>query len=213
MPGPWIDLSIPVRNGMVHWPGDPEFHIERVKDFRAGDDLTLSHIDLCVHTGTHMDAPLHFLRDGQTIDQLPLDATVGEARVVEIRDAESVKVRDLEEAQIRPGERILFKTANSARRWRSDEFQKDFVYISQEAARFLAEAGVGSIGVDYLSVGGFSKDGPETHRALLGAGIWVIEGLNLDPLHEGVWDFVCLPLKLIGAEGAPARAIARSLAD
>ncbi len=206
---PWIDLSVPVHNGMVHWPGDPAYRIDRMKDFARGDELVLSHIDLGVHTGTHMDAPLHFVRDAMTIDQIPLDATVGEARVIEIHDPESVKRAELEAQQIQAGERILLKTGNSAKRWSTSEFQKDFVYISHQAAQFLVEAGIRSVGVDYLSVGGFYKDGPETHRALLGASIWIIEGLNLSALHAGRYELICLPLKLVGAEGAPARAIAR----
>jgi arylformamidase len=207
----WIDLSVPVRKDMVHWPGDPEYQIERVRDYARGDDLVLSHISLGVHTGTHMDAPLHFVRGGDTIDHIPLDATVGEARVVEIHDQESVKAGELRDAGIRRGERILLKTGNSAGRWGTDEFQKNFVYIAHEGAEYLASVGIRSVGVDYLSVGGFFKDGPETHRALLGAGIWVIEGLNLAPLEAGKYELVCLPLKLVGAEGAPARAIARPL--
>jgi arylformamidase len=205
----WLDLSVPVRNGMVHWPGDPEFHINRVHDYANGDGLVLSHIDLGVHTGTHMDAPLHFVPGGATIDQIPLDATVGPARVIEIADPESVKPAELEAANIQPGERILLKTANSNSRWNTDEFQKDFVYISREGAAYLASIPIRAVGVDYLSVGGFYKDGPETHRALLGAGVWVMEGLNLAALTAGPHDLICLPLKLMGAEGAPARAIAR----
>jgi arylformamidase len=207
----WLDLSVPVRNGMVHWPGDPEFHIDRVRDYANGDNLVLSHIDLGVHTGTHMDAPLHFVPGGATIDQIPLDATVGLARVIEISDPESVKPAELVAANIQPGERILLKTANSNGRWNTPEFQKDFVYISREAAAYLASIPIRAVGVDYLSVGGFYKDGPETHRALLGAGIWVMEGLNLAALNAGSYELVCLPLKLMGAEGAPARAIARAV--
>ena len=209
MPQPWIDLSVPVRNGMVHWPGDPEYHINRTMDYSKGDGLVLSHIDLGVHTGTHMDAPLHFVPGGPTIDTIPLDATVGDARLIEIHDTESVKPAELENAGIQESERILLKTVNSAGPWNSDEFKRDFVYISREAAAFLADRKIRAVGVDYLSVGGFYKDGPETHRALLGAGVWVIEGLNLAALHPGPLELICLPLKLVNAEGAPARAIAR----
>ncbi len=209
MPSPWIDLSVPIRNGMVHWPGDPEFHIDRVKDYSAGDALVLSHIDLGVHTGTHMDAPLHFVPGGKTIDQIPLDATVGIARVIEISDPACVTAAELEAARPQAGERLLLKTTNSAGRWNTDTFDENFVYISREAAECLVAARVRSVGVDYLSVGGFFKDGKETHSALLGAGVWIIEGLNLAPLYSGAWDLICLPLKLMGAEGAPARAIAR----
>ena len=209
MPNNWIDISVAVRNGMVHWPGDPDFHIERATDQEKGDTATVSRMALGVHTGTHMDAPLHFIRNARSIDTMPLDATVGPARVIPIRDTKSIKRGELTEHSISAGERILFKTANSGQAWKSDQFDEDFVFISQDAARFLAECGVRTVGVDYLSVGGFREDGLETHQALLGAGIWIIEGLNLDGVDPGQYELVCLPLKLIGAEGSPARAILR----
>jgi arylformamidase len=207
----WIDVSVPVRNGMVHWPGDPPFHIERLSDQEKGDVATVSRMTLGVHTGTHMDAPVHFIRKAPSIDTIPLDATVGPARVIAIRDTKSIKREELKTQSIRAGERILFRTANSERVWKSDDFHKDFVYISQDAARYLAECGVRSVGVDYLSVGGFHEDGLETHEALLGAGIWVIEGLNLTAVGPGDYELVCLPLRLVGSDGSPARAILRKI--
>jgi arylformamidase len=205
----WQDISVPVRNGMVHWPGDPDFHIERATDQEKGDVATVSRMALGVHTGTHMDAPLHFIRSARSIDTMPLDATVGPARVVPIRDRKSIKRQELVGQGITAGERILFKTTNSDHSWGSDQFDEAFVFISQDGARYLAECGVRTVGVDYLSVGGFREDGPETHEALLGAGIWIIEGLNLRGVDPGSYDLVCLPLKLMGAEGSPARAILR----
>lgn len=196
---------------MVHWPGDPPFHIERAGDQEKGDTATVSKMTLGVHTGTHMDAPLHFIRKAQTIDQMPLDATVGRARVIEIRDTKSIKREELAGHLISSGERILFKTANSDHAWTSDEFDEDFVFISRDAALYLAQCGVLCVGVDYLSVGGFREDGPETHHALLEAGVWIIEGLNLSGVEPGEYELTCLPLKLAGAEGAPARAILRSI--
>lgn len=194
---------------MVHWPGDPDFHIERATDQDKGDVATVSRMSLGVHTGTHMDAPLHFIRNARSIDTMPLDATVGPARVIGIRDEQSITREELIGHGIRAGERILFKTANSAHVWKSDQFDENFVFISQDAARYLAECGVRMVGVDYLSVGGFRQDGPETHEALLGAGIWIIEGLNLDSVQPGEYELICLPLRLTGAEGSPARAILR----
>lgn len=196
---------------MVHWPGDPAFHIERAEDQARGDTATVSKMTLGVHTGTHMDAPLHYIQKGTTIDEIPLDTCVGRARVIRIRDSNSIKTGELEEHLITSGERILFKTANSDHVWSTDKFYEDFVYIAQDAARYLAQNGVRCVGVDYLSVGGFRKDGTETHLALLQAGVWIIEGLNLSGVEPGEYELVCLPLKLIGAEGAPARAVLRSL--
>jgi len=209
MPEGWIDISVPVRSGMVHWPNDPEVEIKRLLNIERGDVCNASHMSMSVHTGTHMDAPLHFVAGGTSIDQMPLDATVGPARVIEITDKESIKADDVRRSKLKADERVLFKTRNSRRAWEGEPFDEDFVYISQEAARLLADSKVRTVGVDYLSVGGYKKDGVETHVALLGAGIWIIEGLNLAKVEPGLYDLVCLPLKLAGSDGAPARALLR----
>ena len=205
----WIDASVPLRSGMVRWPGNPPVEIERTLDMERGDVANVSNISLGSHTGTHMDAPLHFVRNGEGMDRMPLDATVGRARVIEIRDPVSVKPEELDSHGIGRGERILFKTRNSARRWWTQDFMEDFVYVSEGAALYLAERGVRTVGVDYLSVGGFHEDGVETHEALLGAGIWVIEGLDLSGVEPGEHELICLPLKVEDGDGAPARAILR----
>lgn len=205
----WIDISVPIHTGMVHWPDNPPVHIERMLDMDRGDVCNVSTIAMGSHTGTHMDAPLHFLQTGKGIAEMPLDATFGPTRVIEIRDPESIKPDELRPHAIRRGERVLFKTQNSIRCWKTDGFVEDFVYISQEAARYLAELGVRTVGVDYLSVGGYSKDGVETHQALLKAGIWIIEGLDLSQVEPGTYELICLPLKVARGDGAPARAIIR----
>ena len=208
---PWIDISLPVRNAMVHWPGDPPFRIKRVQDLDNGDSHTLSQISMGSHTGTHMDAPLHFVKNGTSIDRLPLGTTIGRARVIEIQDTESIKPHELSGHGIRRGERILFKTQNSSRAWQMDTFIEDFVFISNQAAHFLVRRGVRVIGIDYLSVGGFKRAGSKVHRTLLQAGIWIIEGLDLSLVSPGRYDLICLPLKLEQADGAPARAILRTV--
>lgn len=205
----WIDVSAPLRTGMVHWPDNPPVSIERMLDIERGDVANVSKLSMGAHTGTHMDAPLHFFRMGKGIDTMPLTATIGRARVLEIRDPESIKPEELSPHRIQRGERVLFKTRNSARCWQTDDFVEDFVYISQEAARYLAAQQVQTVGVDYLSVGGFFKDGVETHYALLEAGIWIIEGLNLSNVVPGIYELICLPLKIEGSDGAPSRAILR----
>ena len=131
--------------------------------------------------------------------------------MIEIGDTESIKPGELRPHGILRGERVLFKTQNSTRCWKSDGFVEDFVYISQEAARYLAELHVRTVGMDYLSVGGYVTDGVETHQALLGAGIWVIEGLDLSQVQPGTYDLICLPIKLAKGDGAPARAIVRKV--
>ena len=207
----WIDVSVPLRSGMVHWPDNPPVRIERMLDIDRGDVANVSKISMGSHTGTHMDAPLHFVGEGKGLDEMPLDATIGRSRVIEIKDPESVKRCDLRRHGIRGGERILFRTRNSTRAWQTNAFVEDFVYISQEAARYLAAWGVRTVGIDYLSVGGFLRDGVETHRALLEAGIWVIEGLDLLRVEPGEYELVCLPLKVERGDGAPARAILKEI--
>ena len=207
----WIDISVRLRSGMVHWPDNPPVRIERMLDMEHGDVANVSKISMGSHTGTHMDAPLHFVREGEGIDEMPLTAAMGRARVIEIHDPESVKPDDLDPHGIRRGERILLKTQNSARDWPSADFIEDFVYVSQEAARYLAAREIQTIGIDYLSVGGFHRDGVETHEALLNAGIWVIEGLDLSQVESGEYELICLPIKVERSDGAPARAILRAI--
>src|SRR2546426_8592113 len=189
----WIDVSVPLRTGMVHWPDNPPVTIERTLDIERGDVANVSRLSMGAHTGTHMDAPLHFFQKGKSIHMMPLSVGMGQARVIEIRDPESIKPEELRPHQIQCGERILFKTSNSARCWQTDDFVEDFVYISQEAARYLAAKQVQLVGIDYLSVGGFFKDGVETHHALLDADIWLIEGLNLSEVEPGIVELICLP--------------------
>lgn len=205
----WFDISVPLRSGMVHWPDNPPVRIEWMLDMECGDVANVLTLSLGSHTGTHMDAPIHFVPGGMGMDRMPLDATVGRARVIEIQDLVSIKPDELDPHGIGHGERVLFKTRNSARRWWVEEFVEDFVYVSQEAARYLADRGVRTVGVDYLSVGGFWKDGVETHQALLGAGTWIIEGLYLSGVEPGQYELICLPLKVKDGDGAPARAILR----
>jgi arylformamidase len=210
---PWIDISIPLRNGCVNWPGDAPFQLTRVADMRRdGTEYNLSKIATSVHMGTHMDAPLHFVDGGATMESMPLDATLGPARVIEIAHAEKITVEELEPHNIQPGERILFKTRNSARQWKTDEFLTDYVYIPWTVAHYLVERGVRTIGIDALSVGGFEADeGPECHRVLLRAGVWIIEWLDLSEVEPGDYELACLPLKIVGCEGAPARAALRKI--
>jgi arylformamidase len=209
---PWIDVTVPVRDGMPHWPGDPPITLVRTKDVARGDPATVSHLSLGVHSGTHVDAPVHFLADGSGIDAVPLEALLGEARVVAIRDARSIGVAELRSLQPRPGERLLFKTQNSARCWKTDRFVPDFVYLSLEGARFLAEGRaedrVRTVGIDYLSIAGMDEGVP-THLALLREGICIIEGLDLSAVEPGAYEMLCLPIRLQGADGAPARVLLR----
>jgi arylformamidase len=208
----WIDVSVKLRHGMPHWPDNPPIRIERLTDVERGDEATVSALSFGSHTGTHMDAPLHFISGGAGLDELDLGAVVGPCRVIAIEDPEAVHAAELERHGIVEGERILFRTRNSPRCWEADGFVEDFVYVAADAARHLAERKVRCVGIDYLSVGGFFHDAVETHRALLGAGIWIIEGLDLTDVAPGDHDLVCLPLSIDRSDGAPARAILRPVA-
>jgi arylformamidase len=206
----WIDVSVAIRDGMVHWPDNPPIVVEKTMDMAHGAAANVSKIVMGVHTATHMDAPSHFVPGAAAIDQLPFDAGVGPARVIAIRDPRRITVAELEPYDIAAGERVLFKTANSPRAWRSGEFAQDAVHITPEAARWLAARKVRTVGIDYLSVGGFAAhNGVAVHEPLLAAGIAIIEGLDLSDVPPGPCDLICLPIKLAGGDGAPARAFVR----
>jgi arylformamidase len=194
---------------MVHWPGDAPFDRLQTLHIANGDICNLSQFATSAHIGTHMDAPRHFLTDGEGMETMPMDATIGLARVVAIQHPEVIPVEELEPHHLQRGERVLFKTSNSQRHWKTSQFQEKFVYIPESTAHYLAKRGVRTVGVDYLSVGGYETDSAETHRALLVAGIWLIEGLNLEHVEPGNYELVCLPLRMTGSDGAPARAVLR----
>jgi arylformamidase len=207
----WIDISVPIYTGMVYWPDNPGVHIERFQDLSRGDAANVSKLEMGAHTGTHMDAPRHFLTFGAGLDEMPLDAAIGPARVIRIEHPQAILPAELEAHRLRAGERVLFLTRNSERCWKDNRFVEDFVYVSAAAAQFLVDRKVHTVGIDYLSVGGYVHDGVETHRILLSAGIWLIEGLNLSAVKPGAYELVCLPLRVSGADGAPARAILRPI--
>ena len=203
----WLDVSVPLRDGMLPWPGDPAFRLRRLSDMERGDVCTVSALSMSAHAGTHVDAPLHYLRRGRSVDQWPLDATVGPARVIVIRHPRVIDVDELQTHRIRKGERLLVKTRNSARK-RPGMFFKDYVSVSPAAARYLASRRLRAIGIDGPSIGPF-EDGAETHRILLDAGIWIVEWLDLRRIPAGPCELMCLPLRVVGGDGAPARAILR----
>lgn len=207
----WIDVSAPLRTGMVHWPGNPPVRVSRVSSLARGGRFNVSRLSMGVHSGTHVDAPLHVLPRGGGVDSAPPEATVGPARVIEIRDPVAVRPAELARFRIRRGERLLFKTRNSGRGWPRGRFFRDYVYVTRDAAQFLVDRGVRTVGVDYLSVGACSRESEETHRILLGGGVWVIEGLDLSRASAGRHQLICLPLRIERGDGAPARAFLRPL--
>jgi arylformamidase len=199
-----FDVSVPIRDGMLHYAGNPPVHITRVHSFEAGDIYNLTELDMGAHSGTHVDAPDHFLEGGAGAETLPLEILIGPAEVVDASSATTVldlvTVRDLE-LPSRGTERILFKTRNS-QLWSRDEFTRDFVRLDGEAAAYLVERGAKLLGIDYLSIGD-----AEAHRVLLSAGVVCVEGLDLRGIEPGAYELICLPLKLVGSDGAPARTV------
>jgi arylformamidase len=205
----WIDVSVPVRDGMIVYAGDPEVRIERVTDISRGDPANVSRMELGAHTGTHVDAPLHFLDGAPGVDRLALDALIGPAVVADARGARGdVDAAALAALDVPAGtERLLLRTRNEGL-WDRDGFTRDYVGVTDDAARALVDMGVWLVGIDYLSIAPASDPAP-THTTLLGAGVVIVEGLDLREAPPGDYELVVLPLRLVGGDGAPARALLR----
>jgi arylformamidase len=201
-----IDISVPNGEGMHVYPGDPVPQIESVRRIARGDVCNLSLLSMGSHTGTHVDAPYHFLGDGPRLGDVPLDRMIGEALVADLRGRAAVDAAALAPVDLRPGDILLCLTDNS-RRWEASEFQRDFTYLTEDAADHLVARGVRAVGMDYLSIERFGSAEFPVHHRLLGAGVFVIEGLDLRAVDPGRYTLVCLPLKFPDLDGAPARAV------
>lgn len=207
-----IDISVPLRSPMPVWPGSEGFRLSRTARLDGGDSANVSLLRSDVHVGTHVDAPWHFVEGGPTAEQLPLEALVGPATVAHLPGLDRVTAQDLMGLGLPPGvERLLLRTRNSEL-WREGvtEFRQDYVALTGDAAQWVVESGIRLIGVDYLSVQRYG-DGPQTHLALLSAGVVVLKGLDLSEAAPGEYELLCLPLRLVGADGAPARAVLRPI--
>jgi len=203
------DISLTISPNLPTWPGDPGLELEQFESMDKGAHANVTRICSSVHLGTHVDAPHHFLNDGRTVESLPLDVLTGPCYVTQLPDGiEAITSEVLDRAEITSEmKRVLFGTRNS-HLWARGEskFQTDFVAITEDGAEWLVEHGVQLVGVDYLSVAPYGDSVP-THTVLLKAGVVVVEGLNLSQVVRGFYDLYCLPLKLAGSDGAPARAI------
>jgi arylformamidase len=203
------DISLTISPDLPVWPGDPTVDLHQTAFMDRGAPCNLTFLALNVHAGTHVDAPHHFMNDCRTIESLPLEVLTGPAYVVHFPDeVKAITASLLESTAIPSGTtRLLFRTRNS-HLWRTGEweFKTDFVAVSADGAEWLVQHGIELVGVDYLSVAPFG-DGAPTHKILLGAGVVALEGLDLSEVERGTYDLYCLPLKLLGSDGAPARAI------
>ena len=203
------DVTLTISPDMLVWPGDPSVDLKLVSKISDGANANVSHIKMGVHTGTHVDAPFHFLDNGKTIEEIPLSILVGRAYVLHLPNSvRMITAEILQNANIPPRtRRVLMRTRNSTLWGKKNlSFQEDFVAIDEEASEYLVNRGVKLVGVDYLSVAPFKNSGP-THRILLSAGVVIVEGLDLSKVSQGRYNFHCLPLKLAGSDGAPARVI------
>jgi arylformamidase len=210
--GGWIDVSAPIDPATAPvYPGNAPLKLDFMLSYAKGDPLALSAYSLGAHTGTHVDAPLHFIKGGAPVDQIPLDRFVGPARVIDCSpDAKVIDAAELNQHDWKGAKRILFRTRNSRNGWMSDpKFHADFTYVAADAAALLAGAGVVLVGIDYLSIEKFHSPEPKAHLELLAKGIPVVEGLSLQDVTAGDYDLVVLPLRVVGHEAAPARAILR----
>lgn len=202
------DISLTLTPTLAHWPGDPALHLERISKIEDGASANVSQVLMSVHTGTHVDAPYHFFADGETVEKIPLKTLLGRAYVLHLPNVDLITASLLERADLPPRtRRVLFKTRNSEY-WAKHptEFQTNYVGLSPDAANFLVDRGVQLVGVDYLSVAPYDNTTP-THQILLSNDVVILEGLNLSAVSEGRYNLYCLPLKIAGADGAPARAI------
>lgn len=204
-----LDISVPVSPNLPVWPGDQRVLLERYRKISKGDSSNDSRLACSVHCGTHVDAPAHFIENAATVEQLPLDILIGQAWVAELPEEEVIAPQVLESLAL-PADtrRVLFKTRNSSL-W-SDlkpEFNPDFVAFNSDAARWIIRKGIALVGIDYLSIQKLDEPQQLVHPILLAAGVVILEGLNLQSVRPGIYQLICLPIKLVGSDGAPARAV------
>ena len=203
-----IDVSVPLDSTLPSYPNNLPFSLEAVTRLARGDSSNVSALHMSAHSGTHVDAPRHFFDDGTGTEAFPLAMLIGRARVIEVRTRAGITADDLAGIDLSEDVRLLIKTTNS-RLWGNPEFHKEYVGIAESGARYLVDHGIKVLGVDYLSVEVFETLGAPAHHLLLGGGTIVIEGLNLRDVDPGVYEMFCLPLRIVGSDGAPARVVLR----
>ena len=203
-----IDVSVPLDASLPTYPGNTPFSLEAIKRLARGESSNVSTVHMSAHSGTHVDAPRHFFDGAAGVDLLPLEMLIGRVRLIEIRSRKGIGPDELSDINLSEDVRVLIKTPNS-RLWGSPEFNPDYVGVTEAGAKHLIGQGIKVLGVDYLSVEQFKQPGAPAHHVLLGGGTIVIEGLNLRDVEPGVYEMFCLPLRIVGADGAPARVVLR----
>lgn len=202
------DVTASLREDLPTWPGEEGFQRRPVKDLAKGDRSTVSHLSLGAHTGTHVDAPVHFIEGGGGIDAIAVEALVGPAVVAGLDHVErTIGGDDLEDSVPAGTQRLLVKTRNSGWSAGDTEFREDFVALDPSAAEWCVARGVRLVGIDYLSIEPYGSSGHPVHRALLQAGVVILEGLDLSGVQPGTYTVAALPLLVPGGDGAPARVV------
>lgn len=210
----WLDITYPLHSKIPPYPGQPPVKLGKLSTIGTeGAVANVTLLDISVHTGTHMDAPLHFLKDGADITKMPLSIGMGEGKIIEIENKEAIYPEEIQRFEekygvLMPLERVFFKTYNSRRDWSVEPFDEDYVFLSKDAAQYLVERRIGMVGIDYLSISKGNIN-TEVHQKLLSNNCWIIEGLDLRNVDEGLYEIICLPIKVSGADGAPARVVVR----
>jgi arylformamidase len=211
---PIYDVTVPVSNELPTWPTDPGVKITDWCSLSAGDGANVSMLNLGAHTGTHVDAPAHFIEGAAKVESLSLDALIGGVQVIAVpEDVQAIDEEFIQKHYSPGAERVIFKTRNSAFWSESNpQFHSDFTYLDLPAAKWLVEQGIKLVGIDYLSIEKFGSEKHETHLALLSRGVVILEGLNLTEIVPGKYELICLPLRLRSnkGDGAPARVVLRT---
>ena len=201
------DISVPIRSGGLVYPGNPEIEIALQQAVAKGAGANVSFIRFGSHTGTHADAARHFFDDGQTVDKIPLDRLIGSALLLGFPDdLRAVGAADLQKHDLKGHTRVLLRTRNSAL-LSQKEFVRDYTYLAPDGAQYLVDKGVELVGIDYLSIEQFHSGHHKTHRTLLERSVVILEGLDLSVPAPGEYELICLPLRIEGCDGAPARAV------
>jgi len=204
------DISLPVSGDLIIWPGDTPVTVTPTSSITKGDKCNVSCLKMGMHTGTHIDAPYHFLKEGGTTDSIPIDTFIGKCVVVEA-NGNCIEKEDFQSANLNEINKILFKTRNSKLWTGNCPFDTDYVYLGIDAARYLVELNIRLVGIDYLSIEDFKSEDNAVHKLLLQNNVVILEGLNLAGITPGTYELICLPLKLQGCDGAPARVILKSV--
>lgn len=205
-----FDATLPIQEGMLTFPGDPPFQIKPFFQRQKGDPFDLALMSFGTHLGTHVDPPAHYLDGGATVDEIPLGSLIGPAVVLDMRGRSQIDRQALEQAPLGDHVRVLFKTDNSSRLL-EPSFFPDFVHLTADGARYLVQKKVRLVGNDYLSIERYQNPGAPVHHILLEAGVLIVEGVHLLDVPPGPYEIFCLPMKIKGADGAPARVLLRGI--